>query len=53
MKNRVALLIVAVALGAWCVLPDPLFIGIDDVVAGLGSAAAMLKLIHSFIQTSH
>ncbi len=47
MKNRITLLIVAVILGAWCILPDPVPFVVDDIVAGLGSAASLIKLIHS------
>ena len=49
-KNRLTMFVVALVLGAWAILPDPLLIGVDDVVAALGSAAALIKLIHSFFQ---
>ena len=52
MKNRIALLLVAVILGSWCILPDPVPIVVDDIVAGLGSAASLIKLVHSFLQTN-
>ena len=50
MKNRVALGIVAVVLGAWVIFPDPLPIVIDDIIAGVAMGATLLKLIVSFLR---
>ena len=50
MKNRLTMLVVATVLGAWWLLPDPLLIGVDDIVAALGSAAALFKLASSYFQ---
>ena len=50
MKNRIALGVVAVVLGAWAIFPDPFPIVIDDILAGLGSAIAILKLVVSFVR---
>ncbi len=47
MKKRIALGIVAIVLGLWAVLPDPVPVVIDDVIAGLGSAASILAVIVS------
>ena len=47
MKKKITLGIVALVLGAWAVLPDPVPVAIDDVIAGLGSAASILALLVS------
>ena len=47
MKKKIALGIVAVVLGAWVILPDPVPVAIDDVIAGLGSAASILAILVS------
>ena len=47
MKMRIALGIVALVLGLWAVLPDPVPVAIDDVIAGLGSAASILAVLVS------
>ena len=48
MKKQITFGIVAVVLGAWAILPDPLPIFIDDVVAALGCAASLLGMIIAF-----
>jgi len=50
MKNRITKLIVAIVLAAWAILPDPLPFVVDDVIAGIGSAATLLSLIVSFFK---
>ena len=50
MRNRVALRIVAAVLGAWVILPDPLPIVIDDIIAGIALGATLLKLIVSYLR---
>jgi hypothetical protein len=50
MRNRVALGIVAAVLGAWVILPDPLPIVIDDIIAGIALGATLLKLIVSYLR---
>ena len=50
MKKRIALGIVAVVLGAWAILPDPIPVAIDDVIAGLGSAASILAVLVSIFK---
>ena len=52
MKNRIAFFIVGVVLVAWCILPDPMPVLFDDIIAGIGGAAALLKFIHSSLQTN-
>ena len=52
MKNRVAIGIAAAILLLWVVLPDPMPIVIDDIIAALGSAAAVLKLLSSRLNES-
>ena len=42
MKNSTLWLIGAVILGAWFILPDPVPLVADDVLAALGSAAAVI-----------
>ena len=37
----------ALVLGLWAVLPDPVPVAIDDVIAGLGSAASILAILVS------
>lgn len=49
MGKRIALIIVSIILGIWAVLPDPLPIFIDDVIATLGSVIALLNAIKGFI----
>ena len=50
MKKRIALGIVAIVLGAWAILPDPIPVAIDDVIAGLGSAASILAILVSIFR---
>lgn len=45
MKTRTAYIIAAAVLGAWLILPDPLPVVADDILAGLGSAAAVLCIL--------
>ena len=52
MKNRVVIGIAAAILLLWVVLPDPMPIVIDDIIAALGSAAAVLKLLSSRLNES-
>ncbi len=47
MKKRIALGIVGIVLALWAILPDPIPVAIDDVIAGIGSAASVLALIVS------
>ncbi len=49
MKKRITLGIVALVLGAWAILPDPVPFVVDDVIAGIGGSIALLKLIGSFM----
>ena len=42
MKNSTIYLIGAVILGAWFILPDPIPLVADDVLAALGGAAAVI-----------
>ena len=42
MKNSTIYLIGAVILGIWFILPDPVPFVVDDVLAALGSAAAVI-----------
>ena len=42
MKNSTIFLIGAVILGAWFILPDPVPLVADDILAALGSAAAVM-----------
>ena len=44
---RILFGIIAVVLGIWLILPDPLPIVADDVLAALGSAAAVLLICRS------
>ena len=39
--------IIAVVLGIWLILPDPLPIIVDDILAALGGAAAVLLFCRS------
>ena len=39
---RVLLIVIAVLLGVWVILPDPVPAVVDDVLAALGCAAAIL-----------
>ena len=50
MKQRLTLGIVALVLIVWFVLPDPVPIVIDDIIAALAAAAAILKLVVSFFK---
>lgn len=50
MKNRIIVGIVGIVLLGWCVLPDPAPFVIDDVIAGILGAGALLKVIVSFIR---
>ena len=45
MKQKLTLGIVAAVLLLWVVLPDPLPVAIDDIIAALAAAAAILKMI--------
>lgn len=47
MKNSTICLIGAVILGIWFVLPDPVPLVADDVLAALGSAAAVVLYYRS------
>ena len=47
MKTRTLYLIIAAVLGAWLILPDPVPLVVDDILAGLGSAAAVLCVLRS------
>lgn len=47
MKERTSYIILAVILGIWVVLPDPVPIVADDILAALGSAAAVLLICRS------
>ena len=44
---RILFGIIAVVLGIWLILPDPLPIVADDILAALGSAAAVLLICRS------
>ena len=46
MRSRTLYGVIAVVLGLWLILPDPLPIVADDILAALGSAAAVLLLCH-------
>lgn len=39
---RILLIVIAVLLGIWVILPDPLPVFFDDILAALGCAAALL-----------
>jgi hypothetical protein len=52
MKKRIAIGVAAAILLLWVVLPDPMPIVIDDIIAALGSAAAVLKLLSSRLNES-
>lgn len=45
MRRRITWGIVAFVLGAYAILPDPFPIVIDDIIAGLGSASIILKIV--------
>ena len=47
MKERTLYIILAVILGIWVILPDPLPVVVDDVLAALGSALAVLLICRS------
>lgn len=42
MKDSMICLIGAVILGIWFILPDPVPLVVDDILAALGSAAAVI-----------
>ena len=44
MNGRTFYIILAVVLGIWVVLPDPVPVVVDDILAALGSAAAVLLI---------
>ena len=46
-KERTLYIVLAVILGIWVVLPDPVPIVADDILAALGSAAAVLLICRS------
>lgn len=50
MVQRLILLIVGVGLLGYTIAPDPFPIVVDDIVAALTGAAALLKVIKSFIE---
>lgn len=50
MKKKLTIGIVAVVLALWAVFPDPVPLFIDDAIAALSAAAAILKLIVSFFK---
>lgn len=52
MSKRITLGIVGVVGLLWAVFPDPMPTFIDDIIIGLGGAAALLKLIVSFINNN-
>ena len=45
MKNRNILLIAAIVCGAWVLLPDPLPVAVDDIIAGILCGLGVYKLI--------
>ena len=47
MKERTLYIILAIILGAWVILPDPLPVIADDILAALGGAAAVLLVCRS------
>lgn len=55
MKNRLTLIIVAIFCTFWAIpIPglDPIPFLVDDIVAAVGAAAAIIKLIQSKSQTA-
>ena len=42
MKDSMICLIGAIVLGIWFILPDPVPLVVDDILAALGSAAAVI-----------
>ena len=43
-KERTLYIILAVVLGAWVILPDPVPVVVDDILAAVGSAAAAITV---------
>ena len=44
MKERTLYIILAAVLGAWVILPDPVPVVVDDILAAVGSAAAAITV---------
>ena len=44
MKERTLYIILAAVLGAWVILPDPVPLVADDILAAAGSAAAAITV---------
>ncbi len=44
-RKRISLIIAAAVLIGWAIAPDPLLTGVDDIVAGLGGAAALISAV--------
>ncbi len=49
----IALVIVAVVLALWVILPDPVPILVDDIIAALGSAGSVLGVIKTIITNNN
>ncbi|MBQ7989832.1 MAG: hypothetical protein IJ080_05190 [Oscillospiraceae bacterium] len=49
-STRVALVILSVICALWALLPDPVTIAVDDVIAGLGSVASALTVISTLFK---
>ena len=47
MKDSMICLIGAIVLGAWFILPDPVPLVVDDILAALGGAAAVVLYYRS------
>ncbi len=47
MKEHTLYILLAVVLGIWVVLPDPVPVVVDDILAALGSAAAVMLVCRS------
>ncbi len=44
-NNRIFFIVIAVVLGVWAIVPDPVPFVIDDVAAGIGCAASIIKTV--------
>ncbi|MBR4223980.1 MAG: hypothetical protein IKR73_04135 [Oscillospiraceae bacterium] len=49
-RTRVALVVISVICALWAILPDPVPVAIDDIIAGLGSVISVLTVASSFIK---
>ena len=55
MKNRLTLILIAIFCALWAIpIPgwDPIPVLVDDIVAAVGAAAAIVKLIQSKTQAA-